>query len=327
MLICRTPYRLSFYGGGLDYPEWYNNNDTSVLTAALGYYCYQTVRELPPFFSHKYRAAYSAIELTNSVDEIKHPSVRECIRTYAGDLNIEITHIGDLPARSGIGSSSAFTVGLIKSLLALQGRYISGAALATAAINLEQSVMKEVVGFQDQCASALGGVVLVKAGKEGVNPRRFIARKEYLDYICENLLLGFNGSPRFSGTFASKTVQSLSNGQKLPLLLDLSAYTKAGIKLFVDEADVSMHAEITRKCRDIKLRLNGDIKNNNLMDLLTTTEKAGSLCTRVLGAGGGGFILCWAPKHRHIEIKKSVCIKTWVDVCLSSTGSEMVFSE
>ena len=124
MLITRTPYRLSFYGGGLDYPEWYTKNNTKVLCAGLDYYCYQTVRVLPPFFNHRYRAAYSKVERVNNVCEFEHPAIREVLNEHGQGLPLEVTHVGDLPARSGIGSSSAFTVGLLLSVNALNGKYL-----------------------------------------------------------------------------------------------------------------------------------------------------------------------------------------------------------
>ena len=154
MLITKTPYRLSLYGGGLDYPEWYEKRSAKVLCAGLDYHCYLTVRRLKGFFDHNYRASYSKIESSKTIDEIAHPSIREVFRKFAKDMTLEITHIGDLPARSGIGSSSSFTVGLINSVMALRGEYLGRERLAKAAISIEQNEMSENVGFQDQCAAA-----------------------------------------------------------------------------------------------------------------------------------------------------------------------------
>jgi len=327
MLICRTPFRLSFYGGGLDYPEWYNYNKINVLNAALGYYCYQTVRELPPFFNHNYRAAYSTIELANHINDIKHPSIRECIRRFAPTKNIEITHVGDLPARSGIGSSSAFTVGMINALHALSGKHIGKAELAQLAIDTEQINMGENVGIQDQCAAAFGGVILTKADYNSISPRRFISQKSYLDYISDSLLMGFNGRERFSSVGSLHTSDSIRLGRNNDLLEKLSFLSDEGIKAFSSEADISLHAKITKQCRDIKLHLNGDHNNDEINTLIERTERAGSLCTRIMGAGRGGFLLCWAPRIKHADIKSSVDIKTWVDVKISSSGSEIIYYE
>ena len=194
MLISRTPYRISFFGGGLDYPSWYKKRDTQILCAGLDYYCYQTVRELPPFFNHKYRIAYSKIETAQNINDINHPTAREVIRKYGLGKSLEVTHVGDLPSRSGIGSSSAFTVGLISSLSALvKSEFLGRTKLANLAIDIEQNDIGETIGVQDQCASAFGGLVHIHADKEGIKPKRFLVRKEYQEYLEYSLLMGFTG--------------------------------------------------------------------------------------------------------------------------------------
>ena len=327
MLISRTPYRFSIYGGGLDYPEWYSKNTVRVLCAGLDYYCYQTDRELPPFFSHRYRIAYSNIETVNDVDDIKHPAVREVVRTYGENKALEISHVGDLPSKSGIGSSSAFSVGLINSLSALSGRFMGRTHLANASIELEQNAMRERVGFQDQCAASFGGLVLIEADKQAIMPRRFVTRSEYVDYITDNLLMGFDGIERFSSVASTKISRSIEERDNDHLLKELASVSNTGIEAFGNEEDINRHAELTRHCRNIKLHLNGDNTNERTNELIEATEKAGSMCTRVMGAGGGGFFVCWAPKHRHEDIKRSVKVKTWVDVKFSKTGSQVIFSE
>ena len=327
MIITRTPYRFSLYGGGLDYPEWYEKESAHVLCAGLDYYCYQTVRMLPPFFDHRYRAVYSTVETTSTIEDIKHPSVREVLRAFGDDQPMEITHIGDLPSRSGIGSSSAFTVGLVNSLSALKGRYLGRSKLAQEAISLEQKAMGEKVGFQDQCAAAFGGIVFIEADSTGIRPRRFVSRSEYINYITSNLLMGFDGIQRYSSIASSRFSSSILDETKFSLMRELQAISRNGIKSFGEEAEVDQHAKLTRECRDIKLHLNGDDQNHRTVELIEATEKAGSLCTRIMGAGGGGFFVCWAPQYRHAKIKESVKIKTWVDVKLSDSGSQVIFSE
>lgn len=327
MLISRTPYRLSLYGGGLDYPEWFNTSKATILCAGLDYYCYLTVRRLPPFFKHNYRAAYSKIETTEKLDDIKHPSVREVFKKYGMGKPLEISHIGDLPAKSGIGSSSAFTVGLINSLTALNGEYLGRTALAEAAISIEQGEMGEKVGIQDQCAAAFGGLVLVEADADGIKPRKFISRPEYTSYICNSLLMGFDGNERFSSHASSKTTRRLTEKSSFEIMQELSKINEAGINSFGKEEDIENHAKMTRLARDIKLELNGDSANTQIMSLIEATERAGSLCTRIMGAGGGGFFVCWAPEYRHDKIKGSVNIRNWVKVKFSRTGSQIIFSE
>lgn len=327
MLISRTPYRLSFYGGGLDYPAWYKNNDAKVLCAGLDKYCYLTVRELPPFFAHKFRACYSRIELTNTVEEIKHPSIREVLKKYGKGKNLEVTYVGDLPAKSGIGSSSAFTIGLISSLSAMNGHFLGRTRLAMEAIDLEQNVMNEKVGFQDQCASSFGGLVLIEADKQGIKPRKFISRSEYISYITSSLLLGFDGIDRFSGKASAEVTNFIENRNNYELMKELSQMSEKGIQLFGKEADIVEHANLTKSIRDIKLIMNGDINNKRTNEIIEATESSGSLCTKVMGAGGGGFFTCWAPPEQHERIKQSVKIKTWVNVDISKVGSQIIFSE
>ena len=327
MLISRTPYRLSFYGGGLDYPDWYKNQDAKVLCAGLDKYCYLTVRELPPFFAHKFRACYSQIELTNTIDEIKHPSIREVLKKYGKGKNLEVTHVGDLPAKSGIGSSSAFTIGLISSLSAMNGQFLGRTKLAMEAIDLEQNVMNEKVGFQDQCASSFGGLVLIEADKQGIKPRKFISRSEYVEYITSSLLLGFDGIDRFSSVASAEVTNFIKKKNNFDLMIELSQMSERGIQLFGQEGDITEHAKLTKLIRDIKLNMNGDISNKRTNEIIEATEYAGSLCTRVMGAGGGGFFVCWAPPEKHENIKQSVNVKTWVNVNISDVGSQVIFSE
>lgn len=327
MLITRTPYRFSLFGGGLDYPQWYSKKQVRVLCAGLDYYCYQTIRELPPFFDHDYRASYSQIETTSQLDHIKHPSIREVFKKFGKGRKLEVSHIGDLPAKSGIGSSSAFTVGLISSLCALNGKYLGRTELAKEAISIEQNEMGEDVGFQDQCAAAFGGLIVIDADKGGIKPRSFITSKEYIHFIESSLLMGFDGDHRFSSVATKKIKKAICRPENEKYLNELYDLSMKGIEAFGKEADLQENASITKACRDIKLMINGDSSNKNIMELIEETERAGSLCTRIMGAGGGGFFVCWAPKEKHENIKSQVNVKTWVEVKFSSSGCQIIFNE
>lgn len=327
MLISRTPFRLSFYGGGLDYPSWYKKNKARVLCAGLDYYCYLTVRELPPFFNHQYRVSYSKVETENSIDAIKHPSVREVLKKFGNGKSIEISHIGDLPARSGIGSSSAFTVGLITSLKALNGEHFGREALANAAIDIEQNQIGEKVGFQDQCAASFGGMLIIEGDSNGIKPRKYISKKDYLEYITSSLIMGFDGIERFSNVASTQIHNFISESKSEELMNELMDISNEGIDLFSNQAEIDLHAKVTKKIRDIKIEINGDKNNKRTMEIINATESAGSLCTRFLGAGGGGFFVCWAPTHLHANIKNSINIKTWVKVKIGNVGSQIIFNE
>ncbi|KGG00322.1 MULTISPECIES: hypothetical protein [Prochlorococcus] len=327
MFISRTPYRLSFYGGSLDYKGWYQKNSIKVICAGLDYYCYQSVRRIPKFFDHKYRICYSKIESASCVDDIKHPSAREIIRKYSNNSPLEISYTGDLPARSGIGSSSAFTVGLINSMRAINNKYIGRTELALEAIDFEQNVLKEVVGIQDQCASAFGGLILIEADKQSIRPRRFIINPDYLNYLQDNLLMGFDGISRNSQVAAKNVIASISKEEKNDMFLELADLNSQGVEFFSEQESIDKHALITKKIRDIKLQLNGDRNIEKINQIIFDTESSGSLCTRFMGAGGGGFFICWAPKSSHEAIKNSVKIKTWVDVKFCSSGSQIIFCD
>ena len=328
MFISRTPYRLSFYGGSLDYSDWYNKKPVRIICAGLDYYCYQSVREIPKFFDFKYRICYSKIENVNNVDDIIHPTARELIKKYANDKSIEVSYTGDLPARSGVGSSSAFTVGLLNCLNALNSKFIGRTQLALESIDLEQNTIKEVVGIQDQCASAFGGIVIIEANKYQIRPRRFMAKSDYLNYIEENLIMGFDGISRSSQVAAKNTVNAINNNNLDEYLMPkLASLNEKGVDFFCNESSIDEHAKLTKQIRNIKMKLNGDINIVRLNQIIHKTEQAGSLCTRFMGAGGGGFFICWAPKYLHTEIKNSVNIKTWVDVKFSSQGSELIFTD
>ena len=328
MFITRTPYRLSLYGGGLDYQSWFSNKNTRILCAGLDYYCYLTVRELPPFFDHNYKISYSKIETAKDLNTISHPTAREVIRKYGNGRKIEVSHVGDLPAKSGIGSSSAFTVGLISSLNALsQNKILSENDLAKMAIDIEQNHIGETIGVQDQCASAYGGFVQINAGQKDIEIKRISVNSDYQEYIESSLLMGFTGKQRFSSIASKKIDKALRTSKNADKLQELHEISQKGIDSILKESDIFENARLTKLCRDIKLSLNGDIENKEITDLIEATENAGSLCTRIMGAGGGGFFVCWAPPEKHNEIKQSVKVKTWVKVKISEVGSQIIHAK
>jgi D-glycero-alpha-D-manno-heptose-7-phosphate kinase len=176
MIITRTPFRISFFGGGTDYPGWYREHGGAVLATTINKYCYISCRRLPPFFEHKHRIVYSIIESVKDIAEIQHPAVRAVLGWDGVQDGLEIHHDGDLPARSGLGSSSSFTVGLVNALSALRGQHISKEELARSAIHIEQKIIKENVGSQDQVSAAYGGfnrVEFLQNGSFEVAPGRF----------------------------------------------------------------------------------------------------------------------------------------------------------
>ncbi len=327
MFISRAPFRLSFYGGGLDYPQWFKKNPSKILCASIDKYCYLMIRKLPPFFDHTIRISYSNIELCNNVHEINHPSVRETLKYFKIKDGIEISHIGDLPARSGVGSSSSFTVALVNGLAKMNKINLEKNKIANIAIDIEQNLIKENVGIQDQFSAAVGGIILINASKNQIKYKSLEFSDSYKNYLESNLLIGFSGRSRFSSLKATKIVEIISKNEKEELMQNLMQFTDLGIEAMIIEEDVNFHAKLTKKIRDIKMELNGDINDSFLQNIIAKTESAGSLCTRFLGAGGGGFFLCWAPKNLHNQIKESVSMKTWLDVKFSFDGCSVLSSD
>ncbi len=210
MIITRTPFRISFFGGGTDYPAYYKKHSGAVLATTINRYCYISLRRLPPFFEHKHRIVWSKTELAKSIDEINHPSVRECLRYMNVEGGFEIHHDGDLPARSGLGSSSSFTVGLLHALYAFKGEMVSKMKLAESSIYVEQEMIKENVGSQDQTMASFGGFNIVEFnGSSGqhIQVRPLSIKSERLKEIQSHLMLFFTGIARNASDIAKEQIE------------------------------------------------------------------------------------------------------------------------
>src|SRR5712691_9786654 len=215
MVISRTPFRISFFGGGTDYPVWYRANGGAVLATTINKYCYISCRYLPPFFEHRIRVVYSKIETRHTVDEITHPAAREVLRHLALNRGVEIHHDGDLPARSGIGSSSAFTVGLLHALYALQGRMVSKSQLAMESIHVEQELLKETVGSQDQVSAAYGGLNVIRFHQNGeITVSPIITTPERIRQLTSHLSLFYTGIKRTASDVADSYVTEIDGHKR-----------------------------------------------------------------------------------------------------------------
>lgn len=304
MIITRTPYRISLFGGGTDYPKWYSNNEGSVLSFAIDKHSYINLRELPPFFDHRYRVAYSKVEVANNINEIIHPAVRAGFIKYASNLNLELHHHGDLPARSGIGSSSAFAVGLIKALSSLNNSELSKVELASMAIDLEQNDLNEIVGSQDQIACAFGGLNLIKFGiGNNWSVHRIKISDNYKTEIENRIILLYSGINRLSSDISKTLIENLdlkSNLLKATHRLAMDAY-----EIIKHEKDLSLIGPMLIESWNIKKEINSASVTPHLEDFFTKGLKLGAKGGKILGAGGGGFFLFWIdPELREHFIKK-----------------------
>lgn len=309
MIITRTPYRISLFGGGTDFPEWYETQGGAVLSFTINRYCYISARILPPFFDHSYRVSYSVIETTKSIDEIKHPAVRESLRHYLPSEGVEIHHHGDLPARSGVGSSSSFAVGLIHALKLLARRTdVSKKDLADDAIFLEQKILNEVVGSQDQIACSFGGVNFISfhPGRKpwSIDPIRL--SPERIREIQERMVLVFSGISRSSSDVSKTLVKNFS--KKTIELERTFQLANLGRQLLTHDNDLDGIGDLLNESWELKKNLNPQSVNAKLLAIYENAIKLGATGGKILGAGGGGFMLFWIPeggKRKFIEHFKS----------------------
>jgi len=323
MIISRTPYRLSLFGGGTDYFDWYSKHDSKVVAVAISRYCYITVRNLPPFFPHRTRVVYSQIESVVNHSDIDHPSVRACLEFLNYKDGLEIHHDGDLPARSGIGSSSAFTVGLLNALYCLRGESIGPADLARNAVFVEQELLKEPVGVQDQIISAYGGMQILSLSKSnGITISPINLASDYQNYLEESILMGFTGGERLSSKHSSDVVSSIKQGLLDDYLGEISSISNSGINALQNECDLKEIGDLLQRNWTLKRKLTPDKATDSSNDLIQMASKAGGLGGKLMGAGGSGFFYVVADKSRHEKIKQALSkVKVWVPIKFEAKGS------
>ena len=320
MIITRTPYRISLFGGGTDHPEWYRENGGAVVSFTIDKYCYINLRELPPFFDHSYRISYSKIEMKKHLSEIEHPAVRESFRKYAPNLNLELHHLGDLPARSGVGSSSAFAVGIINALLALNTKSASKIELTNMAIELEQRSLKENVGSQDQIACAFGGINYIKFGPgELWTVEKINLSPKYIKEIEDRIVLIYSGIDRSSSDVTASLLENLNSKSRIMnRTRELAQECKS---IFEKEGDLTLIGPMLNEGWQLKIMANPLTVNDKLEKIFLKAANAGAEGGKILGAGGGGFLIFWVdPKNREKFIER-MQPELVVPFCISFDGS------
>tara|TARA_B100000787_G_C16196907_1_gene301585 strand:+ start:3134 stop:4117 length:984 start_codon:yes stop_codon:yes gene_type:complete len=323
MIISRTPFRISFFGGGSDYPDWYENNNGQVLSTTINKYCYINIRYLPNFFNYNYRIRYYKTEEANKISDIEHPVVREALKYYSIKDGIELVHNADLPARSGLGSSSTFTVGLINTLHALKKEIATKRMLASSAINLEQNIIKENVGSQDQVAAAFGGFNNIKFTKNNFQVNQLPLSKNRIKELEGNLMLFFTGFQRSASNIAAKQIKSIKQNK-----IDLSnsvSLVDEGIDILVKDKKIDDFGKLLDEQWIIKKNYSDDVTNENINKIYKTAINAGAIGGKLLGAGGGGFILFYVKKKYQISVRKSLKNLLYVPFEFESNGSQIVY--
>lgn len=324
MIISRTPFRISFFGGGTDYPSWFRKNGGVVLATTINKYCYLTARYLPPFFENNYRIIYTKVEGVKEVDQIMHPAVREIIKYLKIKKGLEIHHDGDLPARSGLGSSSAFTVGLLNALYALIGNMPNKQRLAKESIHIEQDILKETVGSQDQVLASYGGfnhITFQKDGEMVVKPVTIPAKRIY--ELQNHLMLFFTGISRTASDIAKTYVEKISEQKEL----------LEGMKRLVDEAleildgnqNINHFGQLLNEAWLAKRNLSSSVSNPIIDELYKKALENGAIGGKITGAGGGGFLLLFVPPSHQAKIKKELKHLVHVPFKFEKLGSQIIF--
>ncbi len=325
MIITRTPFRISFFGGGTDFPVWYREHGGAVLSTTIDKYCYVHCRKLPPFFDYKHKIVFfSKQEAINEISEIEHPAVREVYRFMNITEGLVMQHDGDLPSHSGLGSSSAFTVGLLNALYALQGKMISKKQLAFEAIHVEQDMIKEAVGSQDQIASAFGGFnkIVFSSNDVAVNP--ITISNENLAHLHGHLMLFFTGFSRYAVDIEEEKLQTLD--KKKHELRAMHRLVDSAIDILND--GVAGYDDFGRLLHEnwiLKKSLSDKVSTQHIDEIYDKGMAAGALGGKILGAGGGGFILFYIAPEKKEQLKNALAPLLHVPFRFDTLGSQVIY--
>lgn len=324
MIVTRTPFRISFFGGGTDYPAWYQEHGGAVLAAAIDKYCYISCRYLPPFFEHKHRIVYSKIENVKSIAEIEHPAVRAVLGWAGCERGVEIHHDGDLPARSGLGSSSSFTVGLVNALCALDGRHISKDDLARTAIHIEQKIIKENVGSQDQISATFGGFNRIEFCRNDtfqVSP--IILSKPRCDELQGALMLYFTGFSRVASDIAKSKLDNFKN--RVTELKRMGEMVDEAIEiLHSPRTPIDAFGKLLDESWRHKRSLSDKVSTPAIDQIYEEAAKAGATGGKILGAGGGGFLLLFVKPGLQSKVRERLKRLIHVPFEFEYSGSRVV---
>jgi len=324
VIISRTPFRISFFGGGTDYPGWYKHHGGAVLATTFDKYNYITCRELPPFFDHKYRITYSRVENTKTINAIEHPAVRAVLDEMAFNCGLEIHVDADLPARSGLGSSSSFLVGLLHSLCALRGERVSKEWLAKEAIRFEQDVMRENVGSQDQVSAAHGGFNLIHFSTNGnISIEPLVLKSSRKKELNKYLMLFFTGFSRIASEVAKSKIDNLA--QRADELHRMRKMVDDAIEILCTDTDIRAFGELLDVTWRYKRKLSDKVSNASIDALYNKARKAGAIGGKLLGAGGGGFMLLFVRPDDQHAVREALKELIYVPFSFEASGSQVIY--
>jgi D-glycero-alpha-D-manno-heptose-7-phosphate kinase len=324
VIISRTPFRISFFGGGTDYPAWYRTHGGAVLATTINKYCSLTCRRLPPFFEHRYRVVYSRMENCQTIDDIGHPAVREVLRYLNMACGLEIHHDADLPARSGLGSSSSFTVGLLHALYGLKGHMPSKRQLAMESIYIEQERIKETVGSQDQVLAAYGGlnhVTFLPNGQITVTP--LTLSLERIRELDARLMLFYTGIKRTASVVAHSYAGDVAGKEgQMRMLGDM---VQEGLAILTEGQDLTRFGKLLHEAWQTKRSLSAQVSPPYIEDIYEAALAAGAIGGKLIGAGGGGFMLFFVHPPDRAKVRQRLHRLIHVPFTFEFSGSQIIF--
>ncbi len=326
MIITKTPFRMSFFGGGTDMEEYFKKNNGAVLSTTIDKYCYVNVRHLPPFFDYKTEIAYSKTERVQDINEIEHPAVRNAMKKL--DMHqIRLTYEADLPARSGLGTSSSFAVGMLNAFYALKGKYVSKKRLADEAINLERELCNESGGWQDQIAASFGGLNRINFSNNGYEVLPIIISPERKEKLNKNLFMFFTGFTRFSSDI-QKINNENKNGKekKEETLKKMYELVDEAEKILTDKnRDLDDFGRLLDYSWKLKKQTGKAVSTSNIDALYERGIKAGALGGKLLGAGGGGFLVFYAQPENHERLKQELKDLLYIPFEFENEGTKVLY--
>lgn len=328
MIISRTPVRISLFGGGTDYQEYFERKGGAVLGSTIDKCIYVSVNRLSDFFEYKIRVGYSKAELTNNVADIIHPSVRETLKFKKLNGNLDIHIFADLPARTGLGSSSSFTVGFLNALYALEGKKVAKQQLAEEAIYIEQEMIKERVGCQDQFHAAYGGLNIIEFSKERISIRPVVISKEKLDLLGESIMSFYTGLARYANDILEEQVDNTKTGCKDSHLRRMHQMVFEAEKIISDEEPEEMIkrlGELLQESWKLKKCLSSKVSNNLIDEAYEVALKAGAYGGKISGAGGGGFLTLIVKKDKQQAVREALRNLLEVELKLENEGSKIIY--
>ena len=324
MIITRAPLRVSFLGGATDYPEHFVKHGGAVLGTAIDKYAYIAVsKRWGEMFDQNIRIAYSKVEQVNDLDEISHQPFRECLRFCEVDRNVEVNYFANLPAFTGLGSSSTFVVALLQALKAYKGEFVHGIDLAYQAIHVERNILKEHVGCQDQTFAAVGGFNLIEFRAENdIVVNRLPISPARMAHFEEHLLVLFTGIKRSAEQLVKKQIAKIDNNRER--LLNMRRMVDEGYNILTGNGSLTRFGELLHQSWLEKRALENSISNNFIDDIYDQAIQAGAIGGKLLGAGGGGFLLFFVPPEKRNRVRAQLSHLQELPIKINAPGSQII---